>query len=266
MTANAGMRIVQCTSQECRLQGIESIECAKSVQPTEWPLTIGCHFLQERHSSSVLTPQEHLLRRVALPAIGAVESSDQSCCIETIQARDAARLGTNRIDAIDASLVRTGAQIEALLPICRNPLRVLDDGAIHVGYPEGSIRARLNRCRAKPIIAGRQELAILLIRSAAAGEGDPLNTQVLTVNQIVDRLADEGTAGKRRAKQLIAIDDGTARRGEMIGSMRVVETRQRTANGKYRGRAWRYRHRHTRLRSSKVWIAANVMIGEDIVI
>ena len=59
------------------------------------------------------------------------------------------------------------------------------------------------------------------------------------MNQVVHRLADERVAVERRPEQIVAIDDGAAGRGEVVGGVQIVEARQRAAERKDRGRAGR---------------------------
>ena len=63
----------------------------------------------------------------------------------------------------------------------------------------------------------------------------PLARHDLAMNQVMHGFADERAAGERRAEQLVAVDDGAARRGEMVGRVRIVEARQRAADGVDRG-------------------------------
>ena len=166
MAADAGMRIVQRPAAAARATArFQSIEGAESVQAAERPLTFACQSSPASGTAALsLSPQEHLLRRVALPAVGAVQGGDQPGRVESIQPRDAPRFRANRIDAIDASLVLPGAQVEPLLPVQRNPLGMLDHRAIHVGHPQGPVRPGLDRCGPKPVVAGGQKLGLLLVR------------------------------------------------------------------------------------------------------
>src|SRR5206468_2256597 len=94
-------------------------------------------------------------------------------------------------NAIDAALVVPGAQVELLLPILRNPLRMLDHLAVHIRDPQPAVRARLDHRRPKPIVARRQEFRLALVLRSAAGERHALRRHDFAVNQVMHRLADK---------------------------------------------------------------------------
>ena len=66
--------------------------------------------------------------------------------------------------------VVTGAEVESIFDVVRNPFGMLDDLPIHVGHPERSVRAGLDRRGAAPIIGGGEEFGLLLIGRPPAGK------------------------------------------------------------------------------------------------
>ena len=70
------------------------------------------------------------------------------------------------IDAINPPLLAAGAEVQPLLPVVGNPLGMLDDRAVHVGDPEGPVRAGLEHRRSEPVVARGQELAVGPVRTA----------------------------------------------------------------------------------------------------
>ncbi len=180
---HARMSVGQGTPQDVWPQRRQSVQRAQRVQPCQWPLAVGRHFLQQRHGGLVLLPVQHLLRHVALPAAGTVERRDQAGRVEAVQPWDGARLRTDRVDAVDAALVMAGAEVDALLPVFRDPLGVLDHGPVHVGDPQGAVRSGLDHRRPKPVVARRQELGLLLVSGAAAGERRAARAHDFAVNQ-----------------------------------------------------------------------------------
>ena len=78
------------------------------------------------------------------------------------------------IDAIDAALVVPGRRSSRFCQSFGIHSRVLDHGAIHVGDPQRPVGPGLDRRGPEPVVAGGQELRLLLVVGAAAGEGDAL--------------------------------------------------------------------------------------------
>src|SRR5438876_9419990 len=107
-----------------------------------------------------MAPEEHLLSHIALPAAGAIEGGNESGGIESVQPWDRPRSFAGRIDAVNAALIVAGPQIQALLPILGDPLRVLDHVPVHVRDPERAIRPGLYRCWAAPVVAGSEEFGL----------------------------------------------------------------------------------------------------------
>src|SRR5437016_318654 len=104
-----------------------------------------------------MASEEHLLSQIALPAAGDVEGGNGSGGSESVQPWDRPRPFACGIDAVNASLIVAGPQIQALLPILGDPLRVLDHVPVHIRDPERAIRPGLNRCGAAPVVAGSEE-------------------------------------------------------------------------------------------------------------
>src|SRR5439155_5054120 len=121
--------------------------------------------------------------------------------------------------------------------------------------------AGLDHRGAEPVVAGGEELGLLLIGRPPAREGDALRSHDLAVYQVVDWFADKRVVRKGRAEQVIAVDNGTARRREMVGPLRVIEAGQCAADGEHLGSARRYRNRHFWVGAGDVRIAAEVMVG-----
>src|SRR5262249_24467493 len=68
------------------------------------------------------------------------------------------------------------------------------------------------------------------------------------------------------AEQVVAVDDGTARGGEVIDRLRVVETRQRLAEGIDRSGARLFRNIDADVRIEHMRVALEVVVLPDIVI
>ena len=177
MTAHAGMLVAQSDPDDFRRERIEAVERAERMQPAQRARLSPCLLFQQRHGFLVGFPDEHLLRHVALPAAGAVERCHQLGRRQLVEPRDRPRLRADRIDAINSAHVVPGTQIEPLLPVARDPLRVLDHVAIHVGDPQRPVRPRRQRRRPKPVVARGQELGLLLVGGAAAVERDAVRAR-----------------------------------------------------------------------------------------
>ena len=80
------------------------------------------------------------------------------------------------------------------------------------------------------------------------------------MNQIVNGFTDKTVAGKVRTEEIVAINHHTARRGEVIGRVQVIEARQGAADRIYPGRAGSHRDIHARIGRCGVGIAANILV------
>ena len=161
--------------------------------------------------------QQESLGGVALPAVGALQRGDEPRRVEPVEPGDRAGLPIDREDPVDPPLLAAGAEVEPGLPVVGDPLRVLDDGAIHVGDPEGAVGPGLEHRRAEPVVARGQELAVRFVRGPDAAEGHAVGLEHHPVDQVVHRLADEEAAGEVRPEQVVAVRRRAVGRGDVVG-------------------------------------------------
>src|SRR6516162_3091469 len=133
MPANPRMIVGQGALQYVRRERAEAVESAKRVQPAHRSAIVRNQLFQERHGRAILAVDQQLLHRIALPAIGAVEGSDESGGVELIEPGNRPRRSAFWIYAVDSSLIFAGPHIEALQPLTRNPLWVFDHLPVHIG-------------------------------------------------------------------------------------------------------------------------------------
>src|SRR5438045_2147609 len=136
------------------------------------------------------------LRSVALPAVRAVEGSDQFSGRELIQPRNGSQLRSFGINAIDVPAVVPGAEIEAPLNLWRYPFGMLDHKAVHVGNVERAVRTGFQHGRSKPVVAGREEFGFGFFLCAMAREGNAVPLQHFAMDEIVHGLTNENAIGK----------------------------------------------------------------------
>src|SRR5882672_10236666 len=101
--------------------------------------------------------------------------------------------------------------------------------AIHVRDVERAVRAGLEHDGTEPIVGRSEELAVRLIRSAVAGEGDAVWLQYFAMDDVMHRVADEDARRKVRAEQVVAIRHGTVAAGDVVELLRIVEPLSRAA-------------------------------------
>ena len=145
--------------------------------------------------------EQESLGGVALPAVGALQRGDEPRCVEPVEPGDRSGPPIDREDPVDPPLLAAEAEVESGLPVVGDPLRVLDDGAIHVGDPEGAVGPRLEHRRAERVVAGGQELAVRFLRGPDAAEGHAVGLEDHPVDQVVHGVADEEAAGEAGPKR-----------------------------------------------------------------
>ena len=165
-----------------------------------------------------------------------------------------------RQDAVDATAIVAAAQVELLLPLFGNPLRVFDDEPVHVGDPEAAVGSGADRDRPAPRVGGREEFRLLLFLGALADERVAVPADDLAQDHVVHRFADEGVAFDRQ--EFGAVDHRSAGGGDALEVVVVVEALERVARweklqapagaDEVHGRGWR----------DDVGIALEVMVGE----
>ena len=179
--------------------------------------------------------QEQALYRVTLPAARTFHRGHKLGCIELVELWDGPELFVERVDAIDPPLFAPGAKVEPPFPIVRNPFGVFDDSAIHIGDPERTVGACFEHGGPEPVVAGRQKLAVCIVRPAMAAEAHALGLEHHSMHQVVYRLTDKQAGGELGTEELVAIGRRAIGRGDMVGGAGVVKPGQCTADGKQPG-------------------------------
>ena len=118
---------------------------------------------------------------------------------------------------------------------------------------------------AAPTIARRKELRGSLVVGAATLERHAVAFDDLAMDQIVNRLADEGVAVEFFSQEVIAIDRQTTGRREAVRLVEVVESGERATRGKDFGGTRRNGNRMRQFRRREIWIAAHIAIAQDVV-
>src|SRR5205814_1521486 len=117
----------------------------------------------------------------------------------------------------------------------------------HIRDPESAIGTGLDHGRAEPVVTGGEELGLLFVHGPPALERRSLGRQYLAVDEIMHRFAHESAIRERWPKQVVAVDDDTARRGEAVGGKRIVEALYGSAYGVHPSRSRRDRNRHAQV-------------------
>src|SRR5689334_20560877 len=101
---------------------------------------------------------------------------------------------------------------------------MLDDVAIHIDHPQRPIRPGSRHHGPKPLILRGKKFALLFLCCAGRGERCTGWLENKMMNEVVDRLADEGVLGSiAPEEQIVAIDRHAAGAGEMIDVLEGVK-------------------------------------------
>jgi hypothetical protein len=150
--------------------------------------------LQGRQHRGVVEIDEPLPRRVTLPAARAVESAHEFGHGEPVEPDGLPRPAIGGIDPVDAAAIRAGPQVGIGHDRAVDPLRMLDIEPVHVDHVEGPVGTGLRHHRPRPGVGRREKLPRLFIVRTAARETRPRGGEHAAVDEIRDRIADEGVA------------------------------------------------------------------------
>ena len=174
-----------------------------------------CQLLQVLDCGFVSFLQQQPLGGVALPAVRRLNPAGRGFGFFR---------RTN--DAVNAPHLFTGAQIQALGDVGRNPLRMLQDEAIHVHNVQRAIGSGARHAWAEPVVGTGDELAARVLRMAVAGDRQPGVIEHLTMHEIVRRFTNE-----QEFFMPVMPWDRRAAGGQGVGRAGPVETAQRRTDG-----------------------------------
>ena len=100
--------------------------------------------------------------------LGLSSAATRPARVERVEPRERPGRLVDGDDPEDPAPVAPGAEVERLLHVVGNPFGVLDDGAVHVGDPEGAVGPGLEHRGPEPGVARREELAVDFARRALA--------------------------------------------------------------------------------------------------
>ncbi len=152
---------------------------------------------------------------------------------------------------------------QLLFAVLRQPLRVLDHVAIHVGDPQRTIWAGADHDGAAPAVFAGEQVHLQLGGIAHGFEGDAFVFEEVMLHDVVEGLAGEGVCFAVVEEHLIAIHLDAAGAGEASGLIKAVEALFHAAGGIH-GRIAR-EELMDRVRRDDVRIAAQVVILQDVV-
>ena len=237
---HGGRRIFQSGQDGAGVAGSDAIKGAEQVQPDQrvGMGQSGPHFSQHFFffflADIAEFPNQHHVSLVPLPFVGGV----QRCCeLWDRHGIEPGRLPGGfalRDHAVEPSLVLAqpvvGQQLGAA--VFRQPVRVLNDVAVHVHHPERAVRAGARHDRAAPAVAAGEEIVFFLAGGAAEGVGYAVFHQNVMLHEVMERLAGEGVQFMlpARKEQIIPINQAAAGGGEMASVFKGMETFFRRAD------------------------------------
>ena len=164
-----GVPVVHRAHDDRRLQCSDPLQRPQRLRARRRSRRIHREPFQSRRSSAFLPPRQLLLGEVAHYAARTLQRRDQPGHVRPIQSRHRAQRHAFCPHAIDPSLILARPQIaDPLLPLRRNPLRMLNHQPIHVRNVQRPVRTRAHRREARPQIRRRKKFRRLLSRRALA--------------------------------------------------------------------------------------------------
>ena len=157
------MPVVHRASDQRRFQCSDALQRPQRLRPRRRSRRIHREPFQSQRGPAFLPPRQLLLCEVAHYATRTLQRGDQSSRIRPVQSRHRAQRHAFCPHAINPSLILASPQVpDPLLPLRRNPLRMLDHQPIHIRDVQRSIRTRPRRREARPQIRRRKKLRRLL--------------------------------------------------------------------------------------------------------
>ena len=174
-------------------QGAERVEPGKRVRCGEGG------FMEGRDQLRTATlPKQHLLRLVPHPTIRRVELCDEFARIERGKAGNQTRDGAAPGNSIDSTHVVAESVVgeQFVFSVLREPVRVLDHVAVHVGDPEGAVGSGTDHDGAAPAVFACEKVGrffvIALLPDPLRGKGHSVRAEGELLHEIVKRFGDEG--------------------------------------------------------------------------
>jgi len=210
--AHAAARVPQCGHDLVDPQGAETAQRPERVQPRTRRRVGAEPDGEQRPRGLILSLDQQSLRRVAPPLVGGgqdVDERGERGVTEPGRARGGQPLGGH--DAVDASLVVAGADVERLLDRVGDPLGVLDHRAVHVDDIQPAVRTGGQRDRPEPGVAPAEQLRLRLV--PARREAGTVWRQDILVHQVHHHVVHEQAAleGRRQRAAAVIADPGPAR-------------------------------------------------------
>ncbi len=222
MFAHAGVGVVQ---GRCDLRGRQTRQPLQRVQRAQARRSARrlacetCEFGDGRH---VLPLVDEPRRGIAHPAVRMPERRGQRrprCSGQLGHARARRALARHAIDAAHGA---ARAHVERRHDLCRNGLRVFDDGAVHVDDVEGTVGPGGEVHRTEPDVGRAQELGAGFTRRPDARERNAGVDDLLAVREVVGGLRDDGAAVVLGGQGITAVDEQTAGRREVAARLAAV--------------------------------------------
>src|SRR5262249_19916064 len=125
-----------------------------------------------------------------------------------------------RHDAIDATAIHAGADVEVFEDLRRQEGGTLDQLAIHVENVQRAVGGVGKLYWTEPVVTGGEELDVLV--GALSCEGDAARLQARAIDQIAGHLADEDVAAILLGPGVAAIDRHAGSAGEEPGRLSAL--------------------------------------------
>ena len=127
-----------------------------------------------------------------------------------------------RGDAVDATAVLAGTQIQGGPDLLRDVIRVFDDLALHVEQVESAVWSRLQAHRSERRVAAGEELAVGILEGPRSTEHRSIRTNHIAVHQMAHHIADEDRSLQVAGEDRRLAKTHPARGREMPRLFRVI--------------------------------------------
>ena len=127
-----------------------------------------------------------------------------------------------RGDAVDATAVLTGAQIQGGPDLLRDVIRVFNDLALHVEQVESAVWSCLEAHRSERWVTAGEELAVGILEGPRGAEHRSIRTNHVAVHQMAHHIADEDRSLQITGEDRRLAKTHPARGREMPRLFRVI--------------------------------------------
>ena len=217
MLAHVGVGIVEPVQDRAGVQRLQAVQRIEGVHAAQGRFRPGRQLPERQDCRPVLPLIEQARGGVAMPAVGMIEQRHQIGGRDLAEPRRLGLLKTLGHDAVEPSLVKTGAEVQVLRDVWGHELGRLDQEAVHVDHVQRAVGAVGHLHRAKPHVGGSHELGARV--GPQGSQADAVRHEAGAIDEIVGDLPHEQIAAVVRRPGVAAEDRDAAGSAEIAGRL-----------------------------------------------